>query len=82
MRRHLSFWLFFCLVFLVFTGEGVRGEDKYPSRAIELVVPFAAGGGTSDLTARAYSDNLAKLLKVPVTVVHRGGGTGDRKSVV
>jgi tripartite-type tricarboxylate transporter receptor subunit TctC len=74
--RHLSFWLTFCWAFLLIATGGVRGEDKYPNRPIELVVPFAAGGGTSDLTARAYSDNLAKLLKVPVTVVNRGGGTG------
>jgi tripartite-type tricarboxylate transporter receptor subunit TctC len=76
MRRYLSFWLVFGLVFLASTAGVVRGEEKYPTRSIEMVVPFSAGGGTSDLTARAYSDNLAKLLKVPVTVVNRGGGTG------
>ena len=75
MKKSVSFWLVFGLVFLVSTGAA-QAQEKYPNRAIELVVPFAAGGGTSDLTARAYSDSLSKILKVPLTVVNRGGGTG------
>ena len=39
------------------------------------MVPFNPGG-TSDLAARGYADILAGLLKVPVTVVNRAGGTG------
>ena len=53
----------------------VQAQEKYPARAIELVAPFGPGGASSVVT-RAYSENLSKLLKVPVNVVNREGGTG------
>jgi tripartite-type tricarboxylate transporter receptor subunit TctC len=74
MRRFLLLGWVFGLVFVLFSA-GVQAQDKYPNRAIELVVPMDTGG-TADVIARAYSDNLAKLLNVPVTVVNRAGGTG------
>ena len=61
-------------LFLVFAGAA-PAQEKYPARAIELVVPFAPGG-TADVGVRSYSDNLSKLLGVPVNVVNRAGGTG------
>ena len=74
MKRFRSLGLVIGLVVMGFF-TGVQAEDKYPSRAIELVVPFGTGG-TADVTARTYSENLAKLLKVPINVVNRAGGTG------
>jgi tripartite-type tricarboxylate transporter receptor subunit TctC len=35
-----------------------------------------APGGSNDTSARIYSDDLSKALKVPVVVVNRPGGTG------
>jgi len=61
-------------LFLVFAATA-PAQEKYPARAIELVVPFAPGG-TADVGVRSYSDNLSKLLGVPVNVVNRAGGTG------
>ncbi len=52
-----------------------QAAGTYPTRAIELVVPFNPGG-SADVAARAYSDILARYLKVPLTVVNRAGGTG------
>jgi tripartite-type tricarboxylate transporter receptor subunit TctC len=74
MKRFGCIGLVLGLVFLGLLAE-TRSEDKYPSRAIELVVPFGTGGAAS-VTARAYSDNLAKVLRVPINVVNRAGGTG------
>ena len=74
MKRSISLGLLFGIVFVGFFG-GVQAQETYPVRAIELVVPFGPGG-SADVSARAYSDNLAKLLKVPITVVNRAGGTG------
>ena len=62
------------LILLVFLGAALA-QDKYPTRAIELVVA-SAPGGSPDVGARSYSDNLSKLLGVPVNVVNRAGGTG------
>ena len=49
-----------------------RAED-YPARQIELIVPFAPGGG-SGLVARMLSDGLAKRFGQPVIVINRPGG--------
>jgi tripartite-type tricarboxylate transporter receptor subunit TctC len=74
MKTGKLFWLVCGLILFVFYGFCLA-QDKYPSRPIELVAPFGAGG-SADLAARAYSDDLSKLLKVPVNVVNRAGGTG------
>jgi len=47
----------------------------YPERPIQLVVPWAAGGGT-DATARIIGSILEKELGQPVNVVNRTGGSG------
>lgn len=47
----------------------------FPSRSLELVVPYAAGGGT-DALARAYADVARKHLPQAVVVVNRPGASG------
>src|SRR5215218_7508047 len=47
----------------------------YPERPVQLIVPWAAGGGT-DATARIIGTLLEKELGQPVTVVNRTGGSG------
>lgn len=54
---------------------GSGPEPPYPSRLIELIVPWAAGGGT-DRVARLVADALQKRLGQPVIVVNRTGGSG------
>ncbi|MBK1783244.1 tripartite tricarboxylate transporter substrate binding protein [Prauserella cavernicola] len=44
----------------------------YPSRSIDYVVPFAAGGST-DIAARAGAEALSDELGVPVNVVNQPG---------
>jgi tripartite-type tricarboxylate transporter receptor subunit TctC len=48
-----------------------RAQD-YPTRPVELIVPFAAGGG-SELLARLLADGLAKRLGQPFVVLNRPG---------
>ena len=53
-----------------------QAQDKgFPTRSIELVVPFAAGGGT-DALARAMSDASRKHLPEAIVVVNRPGAAG------
>lgn len=50
-------------------------QERYPSRPIRLVVPFAAGSAT-DLRARMFADRMAADWGQPVVVDNRGGANG------
>ncbi|WP_172331926.1 tripartite tricarboxylate transporter substrate binding protein [Mangrovicoccus sp. HB161399] len=47
----------------------------YPSRPIQMIVPWGAGGGT-DAVARIMASVMQEDLGVPVNVVNRTGGSG------
>ena len=66
---------FLCLsVLLTLAGSlQVVVAENFPSKAIRIVVPFAAGGG-GDFIARAWADKLAETIKQPVIIDNRGGG--------
>jgi tripartite-type tricarboxylate transporter receptor subunit TctC len=56
------------------TPSAATAQD-WPSKPIEIILPFPPGGGT-DLVARALADALKPRLGVPVQVVNRAGGGG------
>jgi len=58
------------LTFAAFAADAPARE--WPRRAIRMVVPFSAGGGT-DVTARLVSQRLAENLGVSVVVDNRPG---------
>ncbi len=47
----------------------------WPEKAVTLIVPWSAGGGT-DATARAVAEGLEKRFGQPFNVVNRTGGGG------
>jgi tripartite-type tricarboxylate transporter receptor subunit TctC len=63
--------------FLASSGCDVssREGDRYPSRAITFICPWAAGGGT-DRVSRFWADELQRELGIPCIVVNRDGGSG------
>jgi tripartite-type tricarboxylate transporter receptor subunit TctC len=81
MRTPGRYWLMGACVGLL--GLGLLGfaaparaqEDpsKYPSKAIHLIVGFAAGGG-NDIIARVYGQKLSEALGQPVIVENKPGG--------
>jgi tripartite-type tricarboxylate transporter receptor subunit TctC len=51
-------------------------QQVYPSRPINLIMPFAAGGG-SDFVSRVVAARLSARLGQPITVDNRGGAGGN-----
>ena len=65
------------LVLLVLmAGRVALAADEYPSRAITLVVPYAAGGG-NDLLARVVAERMSKGLRQQIVIENRGGAGGS-----
>lgn len=55
-------------------GPAAQAQN-FPNRAIEIVVPFAAGGGT-DAMARAMGDASRTHLPQPIVVLNKPGAAG------
>jgi putative tricarboxylic transport membrane protein len=77
MRRLVWSLVVAIIVGLVTAAPPVSAQARYPSRPIEVVVPFAPGGGTDNLmrTIVAIIDEN-KWSPVPINVVNRPGGSG------
>jgi Uncharacterized protein conserved in bacteria len=56
-----------------FAAGPALGQESYPDRAVTLVVPYAAGGGT-DVLARMIQPALSEELGVPVIIENASGG--------
>lgn len=53
-----------------------HAQSDYPSRPIELVVPFQVGGGT-DAVARSFAEAARKYMPQSMVVVNKAGGSGS-----
>ena len=56
--------------------SGFGGGDEFPSQDIEMIVPWASGGGT-DRTARQLADLVEDELETSVFVSNQTGGSGS-----
>jgi tripartite-type tricarboxylate transporter receptor subunit TctC len=61
------------LSIFMFPASGVAKD--WPEKAITIIVPWAAGGGT-DIVARSLAPKMSKTLGVPVQTVNKPGGSG------
>lgn len=74
-HRLKTVWGLACLGLLC-AASVVQAQDVWPTRTVRIVVPFPAGGASTDGMARAFAQELAKELKTSVIVENRpGGGT-------
>ncbi len=61
---------------LVWPSSGLRAEDNYPSRPVQLIIPFAAGGPT-DIVGRIMGAKMGQLLGQTFVVEDRSGAGGN-----
>jgi tripartite-type tricarboxylate transporter receptor subunit TctC len=63
-------------LFAFLTGAtAIRAQDKFPSRTIRIIVPFAPGGGV-DTLARLLGERMQAKMSVNVIVENRAGANG------
>ncbi len=74
-RKYLFVGMVFLVVMLLFVGwvEQGQAQKKYPSEAIEIIVPYNPGGAT-DLSARIVADYMSKKWRVTISVVNKPAG--------
>jgi tripartite-type tricarboxylate transporter receptor subunit TctC len=63
-----------CLGVVGLAGQALAA-DAYPTRPIQVIVPFPPGG-VADLVARPFATAMEKQLKQPVVVVNKTGAGG------
>ena len=65
-----------CLGLFAFAANPALAQQdpaKYPTRALHIIVGFAAGGG-NDIIARIFGQKLSESLGQPVIVENKPGG--------
>jgi len=67
-----TYCLIAAILGLLLTAGGVHAQEKYPTRPIRFVAPFAPGGAV-DITARILAEGLTPVLGKPVIVDNRPG---------
>jgi tripartite-type tricarboxylate transporter receptor subunit TctC len=55
---------------------GVSYAQEFPTRPVEIIVPYAAGGG-NDILARVIGRELSEAWQVGVVIDNRGGAGGN-----
>ena len=70
-RRH-----FLLSAVLASLSPYLAAQQKYPSKPIKFVVPFAAGGG-GDVVARMLAQRLQERINNPIVVENRTGAGGN-----
>src|SRR5471032_1365106 len=61
--------------FLAIGMAAAPAQEKYPSRPVRVIVPYAPGGAT-DITARIVADGFQKVTGQPMVVINKPGAYG------
>ena len=56
-------------------GGAALAQDKYPSKPVKIVLPYAPGGAT-DITARIFGEQLKNVLGQPFVIESKPGAFG------
>ncbi|HUL87211.1 MAG TPA: tripartite tricarboxylate transporter substrate binding protein [Pseudolabrys sp.] len=63
------------LATLALNAGAAVAQDKYPSRPVKVIVPYAPGGAT-DIVARIVGDEFQKITGQPFVVLNKPGAFG------
>jgi len=75
-RLIFAWWIFFSLnSFCQNKFSEHQPNLNYPTRAVNLIVPFPAGGGT-DIIARMVAKYIGDKVSQPIVIDNRGGAGG------
>src|SRR4249920_3201388 len=67
--------IFLSAVCLAFVITATMAQDRYPSRPVKVIVPYAPGGAT-DIVARIVGDAFQKVTGQPFVVLNKPGAFG------
>ena len=81
MRRSLSLLLPCVIAVASSCGTIGASAQSYPTRPIQVIVPFA-GGSASDVVTRILLDRVAKKMGEPFIVENRPGAGGNNGTLV
>src|SRR3989339_1126367 len=73
--RKITLFLAFVLISSLIAGGLCFGAEQYPTKPIQVIVPFSAGG-SSDLTARTVEKFWTKYSPQPWLVINKPGAGG------
>ena len=76
--RNQNWMAALCACLLILTAQQARANDPsplYPSKPVQITVPFAAGG-SSDVLMRVLANIVSKEWKQPIIIDNRVGATG------
>lgn len=62
-------------IFVAFGGIGAGAQEKYPSKPVKIIVPYAPGGAT-DIVARILAEQLRQGLGQTFVVENKPGAFG------
>ncbi len=77
MKRKVNILSFILslIALTILLGSNSFGQEKYPAKPIQVVIPYGPGG-THDIAARIVDSQLQEILKVPIIHLNKPGGGG------
>ena len=73
--KQFNIWKLSVVIYLIF-GLHSAWADSYPSKPINYIVPYGAGGG-ADARSRQIAQKMSVILKQPIIVDNKPGAGGN-----
>jgi tripartite-type tricarboxylate transporter receptor subunit TctC len=77
-KKRMILGIIFASIFLmaIIISDSAFSQEKFPSKPITIIVPFAPGAGT-DTTSRLMQKHAGEILGKPITVINKIGASGS-----